>query len=83
MPDQLFPETVVAFNLGPLRLEFHNVGSATSAAGGVPKGLVFAVACAMLEYSNRGFCGTFNARLSSISAGVQVWISLRIVLESE
>ena len=80
MPDQPFPETDVVFNMGPLRLEFFDVGSGT---GGLPKGLIIAVASAMLEYSRRGFCGTFNARLSSISLGVKVWISFRIVLEGE
>lgn len=83
MPDQFFPEAEVTFKLGPLRLDFYNAGSATSATGGLPRELVLALAHAMMEYSRRGFCGTFNARLSSISAGVKVWISFRIALEGE
>lgn len=80
MPDQFFPETILAFKMGPLRLEFFNEGSG---AAGLPKDFIVAVAGAMLEYSRRGFCGTFNARFSSITAGVKVWISFRILLEGE
>ena len=76
MPDQFFLEEVVQFRLGALRLEMYD---ASDGARGIPKELVLALVSAMLEYSGRGFCGTFNARISNINAGVKVWISFGIV----
>ncbi len=54
-------------------------------SGGVPREFIIALANAMVGYTERGFCGMFNARVSSrgvgggLGAGAKLWITLRIV----
>lgn len=57
---------------------------------GIPRALVIALANAMVEYTERGFCGMFNARISDrgnvvgrggASAAFRFWITFRIVEE--
>ncbi len=83
VPDHFFLEQVIQFSLGPLRLELLNAGSGM---GGIPRDFVLALANAMVGYTERGFCGIFNARISNMGVGVggaraevKLWISFRIV----
>lgn len=82
-PDHFFLEKALAFDSGPLRLQLFNTSSGSS---GIPRAVVMALASAMAGYSERGFCGTFNARIShrgggGAGAGIKLWITFRIVEE--
>lgn len=83
VPDHLFLDNVLRFRSGPLSLELFD---ASGGAGGIPREFILALASAMVGYTERGFCGMFNARVSSrgdavggASAGVKLWITFRIV----
>ena len=69
--------------MGALRLELYNLNGGTS---GVPRQFVHALANAMLEYTHKGFCGMFNARVSGgstrvggLTEGVTLWMTFRIM----
>ena len=75
VPDHYFLDDTILYGWGPLRLEMINGSDGT----GVPREMILAVATAMLQYTQRGFVGTFNARVSSTSTSAKLWISFRIV----
>ena len=82
-PDHFFLEKALNFESGPLRLQLFSMGGGSS---GIPRAIVIALANAMTGYTERGFCGTFNARIShrgdgGVSAGIKLWITFRIVEE--
>ncbi len=60
-------EGVILFSLDPLRLELLNAGSGTV---GIIRYLILALANAMVGCTEGGFCGVFNARISSMGLGV-------------
>ena len=81
IPDEYFLEEVMEYRFGPLRLDLFNVGDSTS---GIPREFMLALVSAMMTYTSRGFCGTFNALVRSrgvengrVSAGIKLWIILR------
>lgn len=59
--------------------------NASGGTSGVPREFLIALANAMVGYTERGFCGMFNARVSSrvggggSSEGLKLWITFRIV----
>lgn len=82
-PDNFFLEKALNFESGPLRLQLFSAGGSS---GGIPRAIVMALANAMVGYTERGFCGTFNARISHrgdgvADAGIKLWITFRIVEE--
>ena len=79
-PDHFFLENALNFESGPLRLQLFNASGGSS---GIPRAVVMALANAMVGYTERGFCGTFNARISNggAGAGIKLWITFRIVEE--
>lgn len=84
-PDHYFSQKALIFESGPLRLQLFDSGSE---GGGIPRAVVVALASAMVGYTERGFCGMFNARISDrgnggggASAAVKLWITFRIVGE--
>ena len=81
-PDNYFSQRALIFESGPLKLQLFN---ASPDSGGIPRALVIALANAMVGYTERGFCGTFNARISDrgnggggASAALKFWITFRI-----
>ena len=82
-PDHVFLEDFMDFNWGRLRMEVFNTGHGTH---GIPREFVLALADAMVAYTQRGFCGIFNARVSSRGFGVgaasgriKLWVIVRVV----
>ena len=74
-PDHLFLQDVIGFGWGRLQLELFNVENGR----GVPREFVLALAKAMLVYSDRGFCGMFNARVTNMDTLAKLWVSFRII----
>ena len=82
-PDHIFLKDFMQFTWGPLRLEVFNTDRGTA---GIPREFVLALTDRMLVYTRRGFCGMFNAKVSSkgvgaggAKAGIKLWIVVRIV----
>ena len=75
--NQYFLDETIEFTWVPLRLEIIN----TTDGSGMLRELVVALANTMLGYTDKCFCGIFNARVSNLRthAAVNVWASLRIV----
>lgn len=77
LPDSAFTSPHIALVTNGLRFDIFNSGE-----GNVPRALMVEVAQAMVEYSIRGFCGTFNARVDGWNRGRGVfWISFGLVDE--
>lgn len=83
MPDHLLLEQAIQFSSGRVRLELFDM---SSGQGGIPREIILALASAMVGYTEKGFCGLFNARISGggngvggANAGVKLWITLRVV----
>ena len=78
-PDHFFLQETMQIDCGPMRLDLIN-----EAGGGIPREFLIALVNTMLRYTERGFCGMFNARVSNkANAGpeeiVKLWITFRIV----
>lgn len=69
-PDNRFNQASILFRWGGLRMEMLNI------EGSVPKEFVLAVANVMSAYTARGFCGLFNARIST--PGQVVWVTMTV-----
>ena len=59
--------------------------NASGGAAGIPREFILALANAMVGYTERGFCGMFNARIinrgnegGGPSEGLKLWITFRI-----
>ena len=75
VPHQYFLDETIELTLGPLRLEIID----KTDGSGIPREFVVPLTNTMLRYTDKGFCGTFDSRVSSTHAGVKVWIGLRTV----
>lgn len=80
VPEDYFLDRVLRFHSGPLRLE---VFDASGGGGYIPREFIHALASAMVGYTERGFCGMFNARVSGTGngVGVKLWITFRVAGE--
>lgn len=70
-PEEVFKQAIFTYGLGVLRLEVFNM------EGTIPRNAVLALASVMANYTERGFCGVFNARITV--AGKALWVTMKVV----
>jgi len=82
LPDSLFHENTFALHT-PIKAGLRGDGldllfEVISFAGPIRREFVAAIATTMMEYSTRGFCGVFKARLTQGPGTAAIWITLTV-----